>query len=1020
MPENVKRVMISSTAIDLPEHREQAINACLRMDTKPEAMEHLPAADKDAIEVSLGMVDKADIYIGIYAWRYGYVPKGHGGKSITEMEFDRAVERGIPILIFQIHKDHDIKIEMVETKTTAQKKLKTFKNRASKDRGRLEFKSPADLRGHIVHSLGQLLKEIEAEESAAAEGEEAKPKAPRFHRISTIPQAPEPYIAHPYTLLQTKDIVGRQNELRLLTEWVTEPNFSSIRLFNIVAIGGMGKSALTWKWFQEIAPQELRGKIDGRMWWSFYESDAHFENFIIRALAYVSGQPEEHVRKEIKPGEREDQLLRILDEKPFLLALDGLERILIAYARMDAARMLDDDLDEETANRIYEAQGIPEDVRETYLAKHRLRMTADPRVGHFLRRLTKVRASRILITTRLYPADIQTQTAQPFPGCHAEFLRGLSDDDALQLWREFGVSGSSQQLLSLFRSVENYPLLIRALAGEVAEFRPAPGDFDAWRAENPDFNPVQLELKNARTHILEYALQGLGESQLRVLHSIAAFSMPAAFETIRALHVGKDQACATDRDLDAVLTELEDRGLLGWDKVANRYDLHPIVRGVVWDGVDEGARNRIYTSLEGYFEAAPKPEKWQDVEGLEDLTPAIELFRSLIGLERYQDAFQVFRDHLEYAIYFRLSASRQVVEILELLFPDGETEPPRLSSLWAQSFVINAMAVAYDYVGEPERALSGYRRALIGVESESDQRNAAVAWCNYSDALKGAGHLNEACRAALKGLALSQALRNQFREAVGLHWLGDSLAVCGVSIDSKLALRRAIKSQAKGSYSSAEAHSTARLAQRALLFDDPAQAQDLALRAWDLAHKQRVERDLIMAVRLQGTAALELGDFVAATERLHYALTRARAVNFVQEELPALTALAELHRRQGDLDKAREHLDAVWEPALRGPYPLFHADARNVLARIEIDAGNHAAAVEAATRAYELAWCDGPPYAYAYGLKHAQQLLEQLGAPEPNLPPFDESKFEPLPDVEINPKDEYWVDPDSLDSASST
>ncbi len=41
-----------------------------------------------------------------------------------------------------------------------------------------------------------------------------------------------------------------------------------------------------------------------------------------------------------------------------------------------------------------------------------------------------------------------------------------------------------------------------------------------------------------------------------------------------------------------------------------------------------------------------------------------------------------------------------------------------------------------------------------------------------------------------------------------------------------------------------------------------------------------------------------LGDLSTASERLHYALTHARAVNLVEEELPALTALAELHRRQ--------------------------------------------------------------------------------------------------------------------------
>ena len=41
--------------------------------------------------------------------------------------------------------------------------------------------------------------------------------------------------------------------------------------------------------------------------------------------------------------------------------------------------------------------------------------------------------------------------------------------------------------------------------------------------------------------------------------------------------------------------------------------------------------------------------------------------------------------------------------------------------------------------------------------------------------------------------------------------------------------------------------------------------------------------------------------------------------------------------------------------------------------------------------------------------------LAALGAPEPEMQPFDESKFEPMPEVEINPKDEYWVDPDKLE-----
>ena len=123
--------------------------------------------------------------------------------------------------------------------------------------------------------------------------------------------------------------------------------------------------------------------------------------------------------------------------------------------------------------------------------------------------------------------------------------------------------------------------------------------------------------------------------------------------------------------------------------------------------------------------------------------------------------------------------------------------------------------------------------------------------------------------------------------------------------------------------------------------------------------QNRYEAGIVKALRLQGAAALGLGDGVTADERLHHALTRARAVNLVEEELPALVALAELRRRQADFKAARELLDDVWEPAERGPYPLEHADAFNVLTQIERDEGNTQAAIDAATQAYRHAWRAG-------------------------------------------------------------
>lgn len=86
-----------------------------------------------------------------------------------------------------------------------------------------------------------------------------------------------------------------------------------------------------------------------------------------------------------------------------------------------------------------------------------------------------------------------------------------------------------------------------------------------------------------------------------------------------------------------------------------------------------------------------------------------------------------------------------------------------------------------------------------------------------------------------------------------------------------------------------------------------------------------------------------------------------------------------------------------------------------MLAEIALAEADKSAAIAAAAKAYKAAWCDGPPCAYHWGLEQAKAHLAAHIAPEPAMPKFDESMFEPLPEVEINPRDEYWVDPDNLD-----
>src|ERR1017187_4669867 len=146
-------VMISSTVRDLPEHREQVMHACLQQDMFPKMMEHLPASDQDAIAESLGRVNSADIYLGIFAYRYGFIPHGHD-VSITELECERAIERGIPILVFLMDKEHAIRIDDVDRGPAAEK-VERLKERLKLNHVVNFFRSPIELQTCVINSLSR-------------------------------------------------------------------------------------------------------------------------------------------------------------------------------------------------------------------------------------------------------------------------------------------------------------------------------------------------------------------------------------------------------------------------------------------------------------------------------------------------------------------------------------------------------------------------------------------------------------------------------------------------------------------------------------------------------------------------------------------------------------------------------------------------------------------------------------------------------------------------------------------------
>jgi len=96
-----KTVFIGSTGLDLRAYREAARDVCMTLELVPIMMEHFEAMGLGATAGSKKKLDLADLYVGIFAHRYGYIERGYP-ISVTEIEFDHAAERDIPRLCFVV------------------------------------------------------------------------------------------------------------------------------------------------------------------------------------------------------------------------------------------------------------------------------------------------------------------------------------------------------------------------------------------------------------------------------------------------------------------------------------------------------------------------------------------------------------------------------------------------------------------------------------------------------------------------------------------------------------------------------------------------------------------------------------------------------------------------------------------------------------------------------------------------------------------------------------------------------
>lgn len=143
------RVFVSSTWLDLQAERSAVEAAIQRMrETKYLGMEYFGSRDETSYQTSLHEVDHSQVYVGIIAGRYG--------SGITEAEYRRAGQLGIPCLIY-LKDDATIPEQWRDRESGSSAQLAAFKAELRNRHNVTLFKSPDELAAKFTADLHRWL-----------------------------------------------------------------------------------------------------------------------------------------------------------------------------------------------------------------------------------------------------------------------------------------------------------------------------------------------------------------------------------------------------------------------------------------------------------------------------------------------------------------------------------------------------------------------------------------------------------------------------------------------------------------------------------------------------------------------------------------------------------------------------------------------------------------------------------------------------------------------------------------------
>ncbi len=119
-------------------------------------MENYNSTNEKPLDQCLKDIRDCDMFVGIYAFRYGYVPEGLD-KSITHLEYEEAGKEGIPRLLFFIGEDAPLPRKHIDKNPT---QIDNFRQLIQKEQVVSELADLKDFKGELSTSIHKAKEEI--------------------------------------------------------------------------------------------------------------------------------------------------------------------------------------------------------------------------------------------------------------------------------------------------------------------------------------------------------------------------------------------------------------------------------------------------------------------------------------------------------------------------------------------------------------------------------------------------------------------------------------------------------------------------------------------------------------------------------------------------------------------------------------------------------------------------------------------------------------------------------------------